>query len=565
MVHSLKKAFLFFSWFLVSLVLVALGKPLFIGYLAPAAAALGFAFFWESISYVQNKKNYFLSALVWFFFISALELSWMSSTTWVGPLIFIVYLGLALALGFEFAWLSLFLYQKKTLLLKEIFALAGLWTILEWSRLFFLSGFTFNLVGSALTYSHFSMQIAAVLGVYGLSFWVVLVNLFGYRAFFLRTKPSAFLAWAFLAIFPYFFGYIHETYQQKFFQNNKTLSVLLVQTALTPAEKEPTQGYLQDFIRPEFQWGRILSLVKKHKAKESPDLIVLPEVAVPFSAFESFYFLDDVVAVWEKLAGLKNKEFFLPLLKTPLAKKVTFQDKTYWKVSNAFWAQALSNYLEAGLVIGLGDKGANDLNYNAAFHFQPFAKKIERYAKRVLVPIVEYFPFQWCAKLAAEYGISGAFTPGEKARVFQGRLPMGVSICYEETYGHLMRQSRRKGAELFINISNDGWFPNSLLPQAHFELGRVRAVENGMPLIRSCNTGVTAAVDSFGRTIGVFALGPKAEKRFGSLFLKVPLNHYSTLYTFWGDSFIVGLSFFVLALHLVLVGKKTLLKKPELG
>ncbi len=549
-----KQPWFLFLAFLTSLGIVALGNPLYIGSLAPLSAVCGFALFWYSLTGFKNKKSYFFAALIWFSLIAALELSWMTSTEWVGPLMFIVYIAVALCLGLEFALLSLLFYQKQTLSFSKVLVIAGLWTILEWSRLFFLSGFTFQVVGTALTFSRLSIQLAAVLGVYGLSFWVILVNGCGYLAF-VKRKARYFSLWLVLALFPYGFGFVNERYQKSHFPPAKQLSALLIQTALSPAQKEPVIDRYQEFIRPEVQWVRILSLAKKVKGQV--DLIVLPEVALPFSAFESFYLLDNVMQIWEQHLDMREKDFFLPLLKKPLAQEIKTEEKTFWKVSNAFWVQALANYLKTDVIIGLDDQDLQKKNYNAAFYFQPFKNLIRRYEKQVLVPIVEYFPFEWCAKLAAEYGISGVFTPGKEARVFPGKVPMGVSICYEETYGNLMRQSRVKGAELLVNISNDAWFPLSSLPQKHFELGRIRAVENGVPLIRSCNTGVTVAVDAFGNVLKKFSDSQgNSEELFGALFLQVPLNHYSTLYTLWGDIFIISISFLSLGFYFLRRRKK---------
>ena len=180
--------------FLASLGIVSLGKPLYIGALAPVSALCGFALFWYSLSALKNKKSYFFVALIWFAIISALELSWMTSTEWVGPLMLIVYLALALCLGLEFALLSLLFYRKETLSFSKILAIAGLWAILEWSRLFFLSGFPFNVIGTALTYSRLSVQLAAVVGIYGLSFWVIFVNGCGYLAL-VKRKVRYFSLW----------------------------------------------------------------------------------------------------------------------------------------------------------------------------------------------------------------------------------------------------------------------------------------------------------------------------------------------------------------------------------
>ena len=127
-----------------------------------------------------------------------------------------------------------------------------------------------------------------------------------------------------------------------------------------------------------------------------------------------------------------------------------------------------------------------------------------RYEKRILLPIAEYIPFNWVKKFALKYGIADSFTPGLEAKVFQmGRVKTGVSICYEETFGNLMRANRAKGADLLINLTNDAWYPDSRLPSVHYLHGRLRAVELGIPLLRSCNTGVTCGIDALGRTIGM--------------------------------------------------------------
>ncbi len=84
---------------------------------------------------------------------------------------------------------------------------------------------------------------------------------------------------------------------------------------------------------------------------------------------------------------------------------------------------------------------------------------------------------------------------------------------------------------------------NSRLPQQHFDHARLRTVENGIALVRACNTGVTGAVDSLGRIIGVLDDGENpVEWRSDSLHLYVSTYHYLTPYSLWGDKFILGIS-----------------------
>jgi apolipoprotein N-acyltransferase len=215
--------------------------------------------------------------------------------------------------------------------------------------------------------------------------------------------------------------------------------------------------------------------------------------------------------------------------------------------SNAYIVQALANLFQAHVVIGLEDS-VYEANrrleaYSAAFHFLPGNQPPTRYEKQILVPMGEYIPFHWCREMAASYGITGSFTCGRAAKVFQGPVPFGASICYEEIYGDLMRQNRLQGAKLLVNLTNDGWFPHSRLPKQHFDHARLRTVENGIPLVRACNTGITGAVDSLGRIIGVLGEDPlHAQDLADSLRLNIPLYHYQTLYMHFGDLPILGLS-----------------------
>ena len=100
-------------------------------------------------------------------------------------------------------------------------------------------------------------------------------------------------------------------------------------------------------------------------------------------------------------------------------------------------------------------------------------------------------------KLTADIG---DFTPGNSYGV--GKLPdgsFGVFICYEAIFPAQVREYTRHGAQLLINISNDGWFGRSSAPAQHIMMARVRAVENRRWLLRDTNTGVTAAIDPYGR------------------------------------------------------------------
>jgi apolipoprotein N-acyltransferase len=253
------------------------------------------------------------------------------------------------------------------------------------------------------------------------------------------------------------------------------------------------------------------------------DLIVLPEFSVPHSANSEVYPASIVRNIFDDVMG---KQWT----------KKQLQIKDTIKVSNQFWVETIGKLFKADVVAGL-EAEEEGLHFTSAFYCGHQQEKVERYDKQILVPLAEYVPFQWVKALTRAYGITQFFTHGKEAKVFAAKVPFSPSICYEETFSHLMRQNRLKGAALFVNLTNDNWYPNSKLPKQHFDHARLRAVENGVPMVRACNTGVTAAVDSLGRIVGQIV----DERRSDVLIAKVPLYHYRTLYSLWGDWGIVSL------------------------
>jgi apolipoprotein N-acyltransferase len=153
-----------------------------------------------------------------------------------------------------------------------------------------------------------------------------------------------------------------------------------------------------------------------------------------------------------------------------------------------------------------------------------------------LVPFGEYVPAQpvlgrlGVAKLVQEVG---AFTPGEEARLGRvGGRRLGVTICYEAIFPHLVRRFTVGGADLLVNVTNDGWYGTTSAPYQHFGMARMRAVENGRSLVRAANTGISALIDPRGRVIAGSRL---MERRI--VVGEVPLASETTPYVRWGDSF----------------------------
>ncbi|MBI4460704.1 MAG: apolipoprotein N-acyltransferase [Acidobacteria bacterium] len=126
----------------------------------------------------------------------------------------------------------------------------------------------------------------------------------------------------------------------------------------------------------------------------------------------------------------------------------------------------------------------------------PGGKLVSQYDKTHLVPFGEYVPLKqwlWFAdSLTAEVG---DFVPGSRfvVNLLPGGRLSGL-ICYEAIFPNLVRQFVREGAEVLVNISNDGWYSSSAARDQHLLMARMRAIENARYLLRATNTGITAVI-----------------------------------------------------------------------
>jgi apolipoprotein N-acyltransferase len=156
------------------------------------------------------------------------------------------------------------------------------------------------------------------------------------------------------------------------------------------------------------------------------------------------------------------------------------------------------------MIVGTDDIGrdAPGEGHNSAALFLAGEKEPIFYDKQQLVPFGEYLPLRPVLGFIAGGLVPGDFKPGASPGVFtlaQPPLKVAPLICFEDTRGEIARQPVKLGAQLLVNITNDGWFGRSAEPEQHFADSIFRAVENRRPLVRCTNTGVTASVDSFGR------------------------------------------------------------------
>jgi apolipoprotein N-acyltransferase len=203
-----------------------------------------------------------------------------------------------------------------------------------------------------------------------------------------------------------------------------------------------------------------------------PDLLLWPEAPAPFS-FQDARFAPYI----SKLA----REFGNPMI-----------------VGVIDWKPDLEHVSSTSRV--------NALPYNSAAMLNGMGQRVFSYDKMHLVPFGEYEPFPFIHQVVTSVSEEvGGFHKGKNRNVglFANGNSFSVFICYEAIYPGEIRAFAERGAQLLINISNDGWFGTSAAAEQHLRMARVRAVENRRWLLRDTNSGITASIDPYGNVTRV--------------------------------------------------------------
>jgi apolipoprotein N-acyltransferase len=187
--------------------------------------------------------------------------------------------------------------------------------------------------------------------------------------------------------------------------------------------------------------------------------------------------------------------------------------------------------------IGIERTTENERGYfqfNSASFISAQGEFVGRYDKMHLVPFGEYVPYRhlffFAHSLLNEVGL---FDPGQQRTLFTTNgHTFGTFICYESIFADEVRQFTKQGAEVLVNISNDGWYGDTSAPWQHLNMVRMRAIENHRWILRATNTGVTASINPSGRVIA-------AAPRHIRTSIRVPFayEHDLTFYAAHGDAF----------------------------
>ena len=424
----------------------------------------------------------------------------MEQGIWLG-LIAVLFLAMSLSI-FTGVFCALSKYLK-ILWNLNVFGYALLFSaflsIGEYIRGNLFGGFPWNILGYIWSQSYVLMQPVSLIGIHGLG----LISFLGCIAFILFFYK---IRYGFYALSPLISIFIYSIFVVTLSsnKNNNFLSVRVVQPSIQQDEKwdkKLKSQHLEKLIK--------LSLVENNNF--NPSIIIWPESAFPYSSS----LLEQKTNIFD---WLKNNQIL-----------ITGATRTNFK----------NNKL-------------TDI-YNSAYIIDHSEKSRMFYDKIKLVPFGEYNPFKKLINFEKMTDGPLDFSNGQGVNTFylsKANYNIGLLICYEIIFsGQVVNGTR---PDILINITNDAWYGDTFGPIQHLASARARAIEEGLPVVRSANTGISAVIDGNGRFIERLEIGKE-----GVLDIYVPITDKRTIFSIYGNKIYILILIFMLTLaRFVFISKK---------
>ena len=446
----------------------------------------GYVFLILFLGYLFTSENrkMFYNAFVFGFGYYAAGFSWINNALLIDgdqfinyvPLVFMT-IGIFFALFWAIpAWLASRVYNQKA----QVIFFIVLFVLFEWIRSFIFTGFPWNLLGTALSFSPALIRGAAYFGTYGLSLFMMCV-LCG-AALILFVKNMRFFGGCLMLLGGIVIGGFALTYHDD--TEDGVLTVRLVQPSIPQTLKWDNEVLAHNF-------REYIDLSVKAK-NDNVKLVVWGETATPY-----------------------------------------YLDRDLWKLREITEAIPENGFLITGL-LRAGMESGRFVPYNSMFVINKDGVIKDYYDKAHLVPFGEFLPFR---KYLPEFMTPIANTVGELGRGekykninVEGLPLLGAAICYESIFPHEVVNPINK-PEVLVVLANDGWYGVSFGPAQHLAAAQLRAVEEGITVIRSANTGISAVIDYNGKIKATLGLNEK-----GYLDVVLPKNlAKNTIYGRFGN------------------------------
>lgn len=430
-----------------------------------------------------------------------IHLSWLNA---VGPFSWLAFPGYLAILfchvcNFFFFVLSVVIVRNY-LSIPFLYSAPFAWVVCERLRAYGDLAFPWSAFGYALTRFPFFLQFADLVGIYGVSFWLVAVNVLVFQAVKNYPTPTKFRSY--LLLWLVVFGTVNLYNGFRWFRGIDRSSGYLEASVIQPNIPQRIKWddrYSREILRKIFA-------LNAAAARDAPQLIVWPETAIP-------YYIDE-----------RHKFTLTEMGELPPG----------------------NSYLLTGLLSSAYGSDGLPHFYNSAALFGPQGEMLERYKKIYLVGGSEKYPFREVVGFTRTFFpiqdiTYGAMESGQDLIVFS--IPgakFSALICYESAFPQLARAFRLRGSDFFVNITNDAWFGKSLAPYQHASFLVLRAIENRAAVVRCANTGISGFIDPLGRWVqrtDLFTERIVSET--------IPLTQTLTFYTRFGD-LIVYLSYGVM-------------------
>ncbi len=436
--------------------------------------------------FVVNRRNSLLqvnrASYLFFFVFSLITIYWVGS--WqskadpflmIGGGVLVFFYPVVLLINSTLFFLSQKIFGKE----KSFWLFPIFWVTGEYILTLTDLKFPWLTLGHSLAKFSLFIQIADVVGSFGLSVIILYINVFLFNALKnYKSDRKTFYKNISFAVVLFIIPLIYGIYKMNELQNSeqKTIRVGVVQPNLDPWEKWELGGIdaiLNNYIE-----------LSEKCVEQGAKLIIWPETALPVYLLSGTYsdVVDSIYSFLQKnnvylLTGMPD--YIIHYNNPPDDAKLSKEGNFYYST------------------------------YNAILLFNPNSYEVQRYGKMHLVPLGEKVPFVDALPFLADWfkwgvGLSG-WNVGKDTTVFKLKIEndtikVAGLVCYESVFPDFVTNFVRKGAQFIAVVTNDSWYGNSSGPYQHKEFAALRAVENRRAVVRAANGGISCLINKFGIT-----------------------------------------------------------------